>query len=119
MTAMELTVAPGMGAPAHISFNEDKVFVITEGYLLFLIGEARLQVNVGDHVFVVKGDIHSFSALGKKPAKMTLISTPSHHDRFFHALSNLTVPHDQDEVAGVCTTQGQTIVGPVIQPCAN
>lgn len=116
MTVMEMTVAPGTGAPAHISFNEDKVFVITYGCLLFLIGEARLQANVGDHVFVAKGDIHSFLALSKSPARMTLISTPSHHDCFFRALSDLPVPHDQDEIAEVCIALGQIIVGPMVQP---
>lgn len=112
-TVMAMSVASGMGAPAHISFHEDKVFHVFEGSFLFLIGDERLEVQPGDHVFVAKGQSHSFAALGEN-ASMTLISTPAHHDRFFRALSDLEVPHDPERVAAVCKAFDQAIVGPVV-----
>lgn len=115
-TVMEMTVAPGMGAPAHISFHEDKVFHVTEGSLLFLVGEDRLTAESAAHVYVAKGVTHSFSALGDNPARMTLVSTPAHHERFFQALSALAVPHDPQEVATVCAALDQAVVGPVVSP---
>ena len=114
-TVMEMVVAPGMGAPAHISHQEDKVFHVSDGKLLFLIGENLLEASAGDHLFVPKGQLHSFSAQGDGFARMTLVSTPAHHDRFFRALSELPVPHDPQDVEVVCRECNQSIVGPVVQ----
>lgn len=115
-TVMVMTVETGLGAPAHISFEEDKVFHVTDGAFLFLIGEDRVRGEAGDHILVMKGVTHGFSALGDGPARMTLVSTPSGHDGFFRALSDLPVPHDPGEVAAVCEQFHQAIVGPVVQP---
>lgn len=115
-TVMVMTVMPGLGAPAHNSFGEDKIFHVTEGALLFLVGDDRVRAEPGDHILVAKGVTHSFSALGDSPAKMTLISTPAKHERFFLALSDLPVPHDPADVQAVCQAFDQAIVGPVVQP---
>ncbi|MCM5558971.1 cupin domain-containing protein [Pleomorphomonas sp. JP5] len=115
-TVMDMTVAPGMGAPAHISFHEEKVFHVAEGSFLFLLGEERVTVETGEHVYVAKGVTHGFSALGERPARMTLVSTPAHHERFFQALSDMAVPHDPRDVAAVCAAFDQAIVGPVVTP---
>ncbi|MEC7765057.1 MAG: hypothetical protein VX874_24340 [Pseudomonadota bacterium] len=112
-TVMELTVESGMGAPAHISFHEDKIFHVSQGRFLFLVAEARIEVGPGAHVFVDKGQVHSFAALDGV-ARMTLVSSPAHHDRFFLELSALPVPHDQAQVEAVCRDCDQQIVGPVI-----
>ncbi|WP_417711839.1 cupin domain-containing protein [Roseibium aggregatum] len=115
-TVLDMTVAPGTGAPAHISFREEKVFHVAEGALLFLVGEERITVESGEHVYVAQGVPHGFSALGESPARMTLVSTPAHHERFFHALSEMTVPHDPQQVEAVCAAFDQAIIGPVITP---
>lgn len=113
-TVMDMTVAPGAGAPVHVSFHEEKLFRVTEGALLFLVGEDRMTVASGAHVHVAPGIAHGFSALGDSPARMTLVSTPPRHDRFFRAMGELAEPHDPQEVAAVCAAFGQAIVGPVI-----
>ncbi|MGI9377358.1 MAG: cupin domain-containing protein [Tsuneonella suprasediminis] len=113
-TVMDMNVAPGMGAPAHISFHEDKLFHISEGTFLFLIGDDRVEACAGDHVYVAKGQVHGFSACGNTDARMTLVSTPAHHDRFFRALSDLPVPHAAEDVEAVCKACDQKIVGPVV-----
>jgi len=112
-TVMDMTVAPGMGAPAHISFHEEKLFHILEGTFLFLIGDDRVEARAGDHIYVAKGQVHGFSACGNADARMTLVSTPAHHDRFFRALSDLPVPHAPEDVEAVCKACDQKIVGPV------
>jgi quercetin dioxygenase-like cupin family protein len=113
MTVMAMTVQPDQGAPAHISFEEDKVFCISEGDLLFLIDVQKIQVKAGDRLFVAKGVTHSFSAMGGV-ARMMLVSTPARHDRFFQAMDALPVPHDLNHVQAVCDMFGQAIVGPVV-----
>lgn len=114
MTVMAMSVEPGQGAPAHISFSEDKVFVVVEGRLVFLVGEDIFVASPGDHVLVSRGVTHSFSALGEAPARMTLVSNPARHDRFFRAMGDLAVPHNAEDVERVCRRFEQAIVGPVV-----
>ncbi|WP_183030098.1 cupin domain-containing protein [Altericroceibacterium spongiae] len=115
LTAMALTVAPALGAPAHISFTEDKLFTVTRGHLLFLVGNDRFLAECGASVFVPQGDVHSFSALDGS-ACMMLVATPARHDRFFQAMGSLPLPHRPEEVQAVCERYEQAIVGPVVQP---
>ena len=114
MTVMEMTVGVGAGAPAHVSTDEDKVFRITEGRLLFLVGDDRITVSPGDTVFVPKAITHSFAALDDASAGMVLVSTPARHDRFFQDMDALPLPHDPADVEAVCKRHGQIIVGPVV-----
>ncbi|MCW6533847.1 cupin domain-containing protein [Sphingomonas lycopersici] len=113
MTVMSMTIQQDQGAPAHISFEEDKVFCVNEGHLLFLIDMQKIEVNAGDRLFVAKGVTHGFSALGGV-ARITLVSTPARHDRFFQAMGALPAPHDLDQVQVICETFGQAIVGQVV-----
>lgn len=114
MTVMAMTIEPDHGAPAHISHGEDKVFEIMDGRLLFLIEDQKIHVSRGEQVFVGRGVTHSFSALDGVPARMTLVSTPSKHDRFFAAMDELSFPHDLAEVQAVCQRFDQAIVGPIV-----
>ena len=113
MTDMNLTVDPDLGAPAHVSFEEDKVFVLTQGRFQFLLGSTIVWAEAGDRVFVPKGAIHSFRAVGNV-ARMTLISSPARHDRFFHAIHALPEPRLPDDVAAVCATFAQQMRGPIV-----
>lgn len=113
-TIMKLSVELGRGAPAHISKDEDKLFVVVEGAILFLIGEQKRHVAAGDVVFVPEGVVHSFSGLERAGSSMVLVSTPARHHEFFQRMGALALPHDQAEVRRICEELGQEIVGPVV-----
>ncbi len=114
LTVLEMTVAPERGAPAHTSNSEDKIFVVKDGRLTFLVGKDRIVAGCCDTVSVPRGVIHSFTAMDGKDARMTLVSAPARHDRFFKAMGNLAEPHDQSEVQAICEKFDQSIVGPVV-----
>jgi quercetin dioxygenase-like cupin family protein len=113
LTVMQMLVAQEQGAPLHISHEEDKLFRIACGTLLFVIGEDRIEAVAGETVFVPRGTVHGFAAQGGE-AEMVLVSTPARHDRFFLAMDALPVPHRMEDVAQVCQRFGQSIVGPVV-----
>ena len=115
-TVMEIQAEKGTGAPAHISPEEDKCFVIKAGFFYFLIGDEARYAEAGDVIFVARGDVHSFSGVGDETNALVLISTPSHHHDFFIAMAGLKTPHDPQEVSQVCERLNQQIVGPVVTP---
>ncbi|HEX7817320.1 cupin domain-containing protein [Dyella sp.] len=115
LTVMSMLVAPRQGAPAHISFDEDKVFVIEKGKLLFMVDELRLLVKAGEQVFVPRGAVHGFTCATEEHARVILVSSPSRHDAFFKAMGQLPTPHTPEAVQAVCERFRQAIVGPVIE----
>lgn len=112
-TVMRMLVAEGQGAPLHISHEEDKLFRVLHGALLFVIGEERIEAGAGDTLFVPRGSTHGFCARGGE-AEMLLVATPARHDRFFQAMDSLPVPHRMEDVAQVCARYAQSLVGPVV-----
>lgn len=115
-TVMEISAEKGAGAPAHISPEEDKCFVVTSGFFYFLIGDERRYAEAGDVIFVARGEVHSFSGVGDEANVLVLVSTPSHHHDFFIAMAGLKTPHDPQEVNTVCERLNQQIVGPIVTP---
>ncbi|MEQ8264147.1 cupin domain-containing protein [Pseudohaliea sp.] len=115
LSVIKMRVSQGKGAPSHVSPEEDKVFQVTDGKFLFLVGASRVEAAAGDCIFVHKGEIHSFRALTSNEATMTLVSTPAGHERFFIELSQLTLPHEESKVAEICRRCAQEIVGPVVE----
>lgn len=115
-TVMQMAVSRDSGAPLHRSPQEDKVFNITSGRFLFLVGGKTFITNTGDCVYVPKGTQHSFRALDCPSSGMTLVSTPAHHDVFFLRLSTLSEPHNPEDVMQVCAECWQELMGPVVEP---
>lgn len=115
-TVMQMSVSKDAGAPLHISSQEDKVFNITAGRFLFLVGSKTFIADTGDCVSVPKGTQHSFRALDCPSSGMTLVSTPAHHDVFFLRLSALSEPHNLEDVMQVCVESRQELLGPVVEP---
>ena len=116
LTVLEMRVEPGLGAPAHMSNSEDKIFVVKEGRLTFLVGEDQVVADCCDTIFIPRGVVHSFTAMDGKDARMTLVSNPARHDRFFKAMGDLSEPHEPSEVQAICERFDQAIVGPVVAP---
>jgi quercetin dioxygenase-like cupin family protein len=114
-TILDMTIKPGFGAPAHISASEDKLFVVLEGTLKYLIGDSTEIVGPGARVQVPKGIVHGFTNVGPGDARHILVSTPRRHEEFFRDLHNIPEPRDQhmDLLPGIAERNDQAIVGPL------
>ncbi|HEV3430179.1 MAG TPA: cupin domain-containing protein [Paraburkholderia sp.] len=110
-TIMDMRVAPGGGAPAHRSIDEDKTFVMLEGALEFRLGEGVRAIAAGEALAVARGDLHGFTNRTTMPARMLLVASPARHDGFFRAMAALPVPHDIEAVRRICAAFGQQIEG--------
>jgi quercetin dioxygenase-like cupin family protein len=68
-TVLDMTIKPGFGAPAHISSTEDKLFIVIEGQLKYLIGDKTETVGPGARVIIPRGVIHGFTNIGVGDAR--------------------------------------------------
>jgi len=114
-TILDMKIKPGFGAPAHISPTEDKLFIVLEGTLKYLIGDRTEVVEAGARVQAPKGIVHGFTNVGPGEARHILVSTPRRHEEFFRDLHNIPEPRDQhmNLLPGIAERNDQKIVGPL------
>jgi quercetin dioxygenase-like cupin family protein len=112
-TILDMKIKQGFGAPAHISASEDKLFVVLEGTLKYLIGDRTEIVGPGASVQVPKGMVHGFTNVGPGEARHILVSTPRRHEEFFRDLHNIPEPREQHMhlLRGIAERHDQAIVG--------
>lgn len=115
VTVVRMTVPPKFGAPAHISYDEDKVFLVTAGTLRFTVGDSSFDVHTGESAAVKGGDVHGFVNMGQSDAVQVLVSTPARHHDFFRAMAALPANHDPAELEAVFRKFNQKIVGALPQ----
>jgi quercetin dioxygenase-like cupin family protein len=115
VTILDMTIKPGFGAPAHISASEDKLFVVLDGTLKYLIGDRTEVAEPGARVLVPKGIVHGFTNIGHGDARHILVSTPRRHEEFFRDLRDIPEPRDQNMhlLPGIAKRHDQAIVGPL------
>jgi quercetin dioxygenase-like cupin family protein len=114
-TILDMKIKPGFGAPAHISPTEDKLFIVLEGTLKFLVGDKTEVVEPGARVQVPKGMVHGFTNVGSGNARQILVSTPRRHEEFFRDLHNIPEPREQNLhlLPEIAERNAQSIVGPL------
>src|SRR5215468_11504165 len=114
-TILDMKIKPGFGAPAHISASEDKLFVVLEGTLKYLIGDSTEIVGPGARVQVPKGIVHGFTNVGAGDARHILVSTPRRHEEFFRDLHNIPEPRQEHMhlLSEIAQRHDQAIVGPL------
>ena len=113
VTVMRIKVTPKFGALPHISYDEDKIFLVSAGTLRFTVQDTTFDVRAGECVTVKGGDVHGFVNLQQSDAIQMLVSTPARHHDFFRAMAALPANHDPAELEAVCRTFNQKIVGTV------
>jgi quercetin dioxygenase-like cupin family protein len=110
-----MVIQPGFGAPAHISPGEDKLFIVIQGKLKYLLGDKTEIAEPGARVQAAKGVIHGFTNVGEGEARHILVSTPRHHEEFFRNLQSISIRQDRepDLLTETATKNNQQIVGPL------
>lgn len=80
---VESGVPSFIGPPLHVHEGEDEMFFILEGRYEFQIGDARVQVGVGDTIFAPRGVSHTFRVISCEPGRALIFATPGGFDLFF------------------------------------
>ncbi|GGL12971.1 hypothetical protein Sme01_20320 [Sphaerisporangium melleum] len=97
---IEATVPPGAGPVAHSHGNEDEAFYVLSGRLEFLNGDELQVAEVGDFVFIPRGNRHRFTNVGDSDARMLVLFTPGGHEKFFVEHGDEPQPGEQPPAWG-------------------
>ena len=81
---------PGDGPPRHIHYSSDELFYILEGEFLFLVGERQESVPAGAYVFVPRGTVHAFKAVGTERGRLLMAFMPGGPERLVEEFVKLS-----------------------------
>src|SRR3989449_7051415 len=82
LTAMEMTIPPGMGPPPHEHEGGESVYVL-EGDLRYHIGGETYEGGPGTFFYIPAGVEENFEPAGNDPVRVLVIYTPGGMDKFF------------------------------------
>jgi quercetin dioxygenase-like cupin family protein len=77
----EGTSPPGDGPPRHIHYGSDELFYLLEGEFLFLVGERQESVSAGTYIFVPRGTVHAYKAVGTERGRLLMAFIPGGPER--------------------------------------
>jgi quercetin dioxygenase-like cupin family protein len=113
LTVFENVIAPGDGPPLHVHAGEDESWYVIEGELRFRLDEDMRDTPAGTFVFVPRGIRHCFQNVGRQPARILVMFTPSGMERFFDRFAALPEGSDlPGAFASIGRDVGLEVVGP-------
>jgi hypothetical protein len=128
MSVVEFTAPRGFGPPLHQHRDEDELFVVLDGEIVFHAGEPRTPVGSGGIALLPAGVPHTFQ-VHSATARFVCVTAdrrggPAAFDRMVGELgvpapaAVLPAPDyvDANHVAEVCAAHGIDIVGPPPAP---
>ncbi|MBT8214149.1 MAG: cupin domain-containing protein [Acidimicrobiia bacterium] len=127
MSVVEFQAPKGFGPPRHIHDNEDELFIVLSGELLFYSGDEQIPGPEGTYAFLPRALPHTFQVLTETATFVNVTSSTTHIPEFDQMVMDLgiTVPEptmpdpmqiDPARVAEVCADHGIQIVGPPPAP---
>jgi quercetin dioxygenase-like cupin family protein len=113
LTVFENVIAPGDGPPLHVHAREDESWYVIEGELRFRLDEELYVARAGSFVFVPRRIRHCFQNVGRQPARILVLFTPSGMERFFDRFAALPEGSDlPGAFARIGRDVGMDVVGP-------
>ena len=123
MSVVQFVGPKGFGPPLHRHNNEDELFVILEGEMIFTSGDLETLGSAGGHAFLPHGQPHTFQVLSETATFTNVTASREVVPRFDEMVSTLgektsafTMPDpgaiDPARVAEVCAYYDIDILGP-------
>ncbi|MDM9582104.1 quercetin 2,3-dioxygenase [Nostoc sp. GT001] len=122
---IEIAVQPQNGTPPHIHSHEDEAFYIQEGELEFQLDNQIILAIPGTFLHSPKGQLHRFTNISTKPAKLLCWFTPAGLEKFFMEVgvpvSERTQlprvnPADIEKALAAASKYGLEIIPPSAEP---
>ena len=86
-SVLELTLAPGRGAPLHVHRREDEIFYILDGECEVVDPEGARTALPGSVAVFTRGTPHAFRNPGSQPCRVLITAVPGGLEDFFIAIN--------------------------------
>ena len=107
---LENIAAPGTATPHH-THEQDEIFHILEGEILFCLNGNLSVLSAGDIALVPAGISHAWRNTSEKPVRMTAVFAPGGIETMFTRLAGKS----PEDVIAIAAEHGTIVTGPPIE----
>jgi quercetin dioxygenase-like cupin family protein len=94
-SVMEVLLPFDQGPPPH-EHPWDEAYYVTEGQVLFIIGEDAQLFRAGDFIYAPGGTVHSFRGQSEPPARVLVFDAPAAAEQFFREVAREVTAFPRD-----------------------
>ena len=112
LSVFEYTGFQKTGPPLHLHFSQDEIFYVTQGTYRFVAGDDKMELNVGDSIFLPRNIPHTWIQLSDKGKLVYMVQPAGTMEEFFREMGMLTKPPTPEEAQKMHMTHGMKVMGP-------
>lgn len=111
----QISLSPGKGTPLHVHYFQDEIFSILEGDFVFLVGEEKYSLTVGDSIFLPRKVPHAWTQKTANGRMSVTVQPAGKLEEFFISLATLDHEPSSREIHRIFEENEMKVLGPPLQ----
>ncbi len=112
LSVFEYTGLGKAGPALHIHFNQDEIFIVTEGEYRFVAGDATHHLKKGQSIFLPRNIPHTWIQLTDRGKMIYFLQPAGKMEEFFTLMNSLKERPSQEEIDRIHAAHDMKVVGP-------
>lgn len=112
LSVFEYTGLGKVGPMLHIHFEQDEIFMVTEGEYRFVVGKETHVLKAGQTIFLPRGIPHTWIQLSDRGKMIYLLQPAGKMEEFFSYMNKLKERPSPEEMDRIHAEHQMKVVGP-------
>ncbi len=112
LSVFEYTGLGKVGPMLHIHFEQDEIFMVTEGEYRFVVGKETHVLKTGQTIFLPRGIPHTWIQLTERGKMIYFLQPAGKMEEFFSYMNKLTERPSPEEMDRIHAEHQMKVVGP-------
>jgi quercetin 2,3-dioxygenase len=112
LSVFEYTGLGKVGPMLHVHFEQDEIFMVTEGSYRFVVGKETHVLNAGQTIFLPRNIPHTWIQLSDKGKMIYFLQPAGKMEEFFSYMNNLKERPSAEEMDRIHAAHQMKVVGP-------
>lgn len=112
LSVFEYTGLGKVGPMLHVHFEQDEIFMITEGEYRFVVGDDTHVLHTGQTIFLPRGIPHTWIQLSDKGKMIYMLQPAGKMEEFFTLMNSLKERPSPEEMDRIHAEHQMKVVGP-------
>lgn len=101
-----------VGPMLHMHFEQDEIFMVTEGKYRFVVGKETHEINAGQTIFLPRGVPHTWIQLSDYGKMIYMLQPAGKMEEFFVYMNGLKERPSAEEMDRIHAEHKMKVVGP-------
>ena len=115
LSIFEYTGLDRVGPPLHIHFDQDEIFIVSEGEYRFVVGDQTQILKAGDTMFLPRNIPHTWLQLTQRGKLLYFMQPAGKMEEFFKYMNDLKSMPSTEELDKIHKEHGMKVLGPPLK----